>query len=411
MRFIKIFLAFILVIPLYGCSFSKNNTDPALSITASPTPNSSLVTTTASPTPSSITVTIIPSPIQPSSTQPPIENMEYEKIAKNILDTMTQDEKIGQMFFVRCKASTAEADINKYHPGGLILFATDFEKKTKDIVINNIISYQKASDIPLLIGVDEEGGLVNRVSQFSAFRSAPFQSPQKLFRSGGFELIKTDAIEKALLLKNLGINVNLSPVCDVSTDPTAFIYQRSFGKNAEKTGEYVETVVSAMASQKIGCTLKHFPGYGNNVDTHTEIAIDTRKSSTFYQNDFHPFIAGIKAGAGSIMVCHNIVTCFDKNKPASLSLTIHEILRDTLNFKGVIMSDDLSMAAIKQYTNDEEAAVTAVLAGNDLLIVSDYELQISAVADAVANKRISKNLIDEAVLRILIWKLSLGILQ
>ncbi|MFR2848362.1 MAG: glycoside hydrolase family 3 N-terminal domain-containing protein [Hungatella hathewayi] len=127
---------------------------------------------------------------------------------------------------------------------------------------------------------------MNRVSRYPAFRAEKFESPQKLYQNGGFEAVKNDTIEKSQLLKSLGINVNFAPVCDVSVNPEDFIYDRSFGKAAGETAQYVETVVGAMKEQGMGSVLKHFPGYGNNVDTHTGIAYDNRPYETFLTSDF-----------------------------------------------------------------------------------------------------------------------------
>jgi len=205
--------------------------------------------------------------------------------------------------------------------------------------------------------------------------------------------------------------VNLAPVSDVSTDSSDFIYKRAFGKDAKATANYVKTVILAMNRAHIGSTLKHFPGYGNNVDTHTGIATDNREYDQFLKNDFLPFQAGIEAGADSILVSHNIVTSMDKKYPASLSSAVHKILRDTLNFEGVIMTDDLSMDAIKKYTSNNEAAVLALQAGNDLLIATDFDTQIPAVLEAVKSGKIKEDRLDDSVIRILIWKLKLGILK
>jgi beta-N-acetylhexosaminidase len=276
---------------------------------------------------------------------------------------------------------------------------------------NLIKGYQKAATTPMLIGVDEEGGFVNRISMFPSFRAVPFKSPQELYKEGGFSLIVSDTKEKSQLLKSLGVNVNLAPVCDVSTNPSDFIYKRSFGKNALQTAQYVKAVVAQMNKQKIGCTLKHFPGYGNNVDTHTGIAIDKRSYNSFVKSDFIPFKAGITAGAGSVLVSHNIVESMDKKYPASLSVQVHTILREKLHFDGVIMTDDLSMDAIKDYTSTEEAAVLAIEAGNDLLIASDFDIQIPAVLAAVKNNKITTDRINNSVRRILTWKLSLGLIK
>ena len=335
----------------------------------------------------------------------------YETRARELLSGMTLEEKVGQMFFVRLRKASAVEDIKKYHLGGYILFGDDFKDETQTGIRDLIKSCQSASPIPMLIGVDEEGGTVCRVSKYTAFRSEPFKSPQDLYKQGGLEAIQADTKEKAELLLGLGINVNLAPVCDVSVNPDDFIYRRSFGREAGETADYVRTVVGEMKKDRIGSTLKHFPGYGSNGDTHTGAAVDTREYEQFVQSDFLPFEAGIEAGAGSILVSHNIVTSMDGKHPASLSPEVHHILRESLNFKGVIMTDDLSMDAIKKSTSDADAAVLAVTAGNNLLVATDFDIQIPAVLDALDKGTLKEGEIDASVIRILVWKLKLGILQ
>ena len=137
---------------------------------------------------------------------------------------------------------------------------------------------------------------------------------------------------------------------------------------------------------------------------------DDRPLETFQAEDFLPFQAGIDAGAPSILVSHNIVSCMDDSLPASLSPAVHRLLRDDLGFDGVIMTDDLSMDAIDSQYGLEESAVLAVLAGNDLLISSDFTTQIPAVLEAVEEGVIPQSQIDSAVLRVLRWKQQLGLL-
>ena len=190
------------------------------------------------------------------------------------------------MFIARCPETNATDDVNQYHVGGYILFGRDFQNKTYDDVVSTIQSYQDQAAIPLLIGVDEEGGTVNRVSTNPDLRVVPFWSPQKLYANEGFALIISDTKEKNALLRNLGINLNFAPVCDVSTDPNDFIYYRSFGSDANMTSQFVSTVVFTMHDDQMGSVLKHFPGYGNNVNTHTGIAYDQRRYDTFVNSDF-----------------------------------------------------------------------------------------------------------------------------
>ena len=331
--------------------------------------------------------------------------------ALSLLHSMTLKEKVGQMFFIRCPSENAAELAAEWQPGGYVLFASDFENKTPDEAAADIQSCQDSVRIPMLIGVDEEGGTVTRISRFSQYRDEPFLSPRDLYAEGGWDLIRSDTIEKCALLRGLGINVNLAPVCDVSTGSDDFIYERAFSNDAQEAAEYVSLVVSVMNDEGMGCTLKHFPGYGNNVDTHTGIAVDRRSLESFYENDFLPFIAGIEAGAGSILVSHNIMTCVDDSMPASLSPAVHELLREDLDFDGVIMTDDLIMDAITQYTDGSSAAVLAVLAGNDLLICSDPTVQLPAVIEAVKEGTISLEQVEESVLRILMWKLELNIIS
>ena len=336
------------------------------------------------------------------------EPEKTDKITK-MLDNMSVEEKVGQMFMVRVPKENADKRVSEYHLGGYIMFGRDFDNKTKEEVMGNIASWQSAADIPMLIGVDEEGGTVNRISTNTEFRSEPFKSSQELYKDGGFDLIYEDTITKANFLKELGINVNFAPVVDVSTNPDDYIYKRSFGKNANLTSEYAEVVVRAMKESNIASVLKHFPGYGNNADTHTGISIDNRTLETFKENDFLPFEAGIKAGANMVLVSHNIVTNMDSNNPASLSTRVHEILRNDLGFAGVIITDDLYMDAIsKNY--DSSVAVLAILAGNDLICTTDFESQIPEVIAAVEDGTISIDRINESVRRILELKLELNLI-
>ena len=340
------------------------------------------------------------------------ENFVPVDQAQVILDKMSLEEKIGQMFLIRYSDDqTALSDIAQYNPGGILLFAKDFENHTKESIKAQLDTCQQASGTPLIIGVDEEGGVVTRISRFTNFRSERFKSPQDLYAEGGFERIASDTDEKCALLKSIGINVNLAPVADVSEDPSSFIYDRTIGQNAEITSEYVRTVVGRMKANGMGSALKHFPGYGDNGDTHTDIITDTRPLGAFVSGDLLPFQAGIDEGTDIVLVSHNIVSCMDPDYPASLSPTVHALLRNTIGFDGVIVTDDLVMSAITEYTDGKSAAVQAVIAGNDLLCCSDYAVQVPAVIEAVKSGVISEERINESAKRIIQMKLDLGIIQ
>lgn len=349
-----------------------------------------------------------PSQPDPSVTSGSTENQD--QIIEELLSTMTVEEKVGQMFFVRCPDTGAVEAVSQYKLGGYILFGRDFKDKTAEQVRNDISSYQSASGVPLLIGTDEEGGTVVRASSNPNLFSHRGLSPQELFAEGGMDSIIQDARQKSVTLLGLGVNVNLAPVADVSTDPNDFIYDRSFGQDAQATAEYVSNVVKTMDAEGIGSVLKHFPGYGNNVDTHTGVAIDERPYETFQTSDYLPFTAGIQAGADAVLVSHNVMSCVDNQLPASLSPAVHNELHSTLGFQGVIMTDDLAMDAVAAYAGDQSPAVMAVKAGNDMIITTDFQTQIPEVVQAVKSGEIDEAQIDQSVTRILQWKYDLGLL-
>ncbi len=329
---------------------------------------------------------------------------KYYAQAETQLSSMSLEEKVGQMFLARYPESGVIEEIKSQNPGGYILFGRDFENKTKQSMLAELQNCQNNSKIKLALGVDEEGGTVVRVSMYKAFRSSKFQSPQALWAKGQLPLILQDSKEKSELLKSIGLNMNLTPVSDVPTSSSDFIYARSYGRGAEKTAIYVSELIKTMNESGMISTMKHFPGYGNNVDTHTGIAIDERPYSTFQNSDFLPFISGIEAGGPTILVSHNIVKCMDSGKPASLSEKVHEILRNELKFTGIVMTDDLAMDAVKTYVENGEAAVQAVLAGNDMIISSDFVKQKQEVINAVNSGKIQEDMINKAVKRILAWK-------
>lgn len=329
---------------------------------------------------------------------------------QQLLAGMTLEEKVGQMFLARCPRRDAARKAAEYHLGGYLLFSEDFEGRTPQTAAAEIASYQAAATVPLFIGVDEEGGAINRISRFSAFRAAPFPSPQQLYQADGLAAVRRDTLEKCAFLRGLGINMNFAPVCDVSTEESDFIYARTLGQGPQQTAAYAREVVQAMAGQGVASVLKHFPGYGNNADTHTGLAHDMRSYETFEQADFVPFRAGIEAGANVVLVCHNIVECMDAGMPASLSPRVHEILRQELGFSGVIVTDDLYMRGIRDFMGPADAAVQAVLAGNDLLCCTEFEVQVPAVVEAVRHGVINQAQVDASVLRILRLKQALGLL-
>ena len=304
-----------------------------------------------------------------------VKNEVSDTEQPTLIDTMSLEEKVGQILFVRCVEDGQTDDLMSIKPGGILMFGRDFEGLTKDEVKEKIQSYQDKSDIPLIIGADDEGGM---------------------------DAVVENATEKSELLLNLGVNMNLAPVADVSTNPSDYMYDRSLGQNAEVTADFVSKTVTAMNNAGIMSVLKHFPGYGGvGGDSHQGTVYDDKTSESIRENDLLPFKAGIEAGASSVLVAHNTVNALDSENPASLSPTIHNMLRDECGFDGVIMTDDIAMGAVADMEN---VYVKAVNAGNDLLITTDYQTGYNQILNAVKCGEISEETLNSAVERVLKMK-------
>lgn len=343
--------------------------------------------------------------------------------ANHIMEDMTLEDKVGQLFLLHYPGdgsgtvAQAQSLIEKYHPGGYLVFAAMFQNSNPTAVRQKIADTQAASDIPLLFSVDEEGGIaasgnrVVRISKYSQYGHAEFQSPQELKAAGGLSAVVSDSKDKAAFLKDLGLNVNHAPVADVSA-PGGMMYGRTWGGDGVETAEYVETLVKAYDGTGIGTTMKHFPGYGaTSSDTHNGFAVNDLTKDEFDHNDLLPFYAGIAAGGQSVMVTHNTINCLDTENPASLSPAVYNLLRDEMGFDGVAMTDDLAMKAITSYTGAGQASLRALQAGADMAMTSTPDSDIPTVLTAVKNGSLSLSEVEEKCRRILCWKIELGLIE
>lgn len=356
--------------------------------------------TTIQTTAQTETHTSIPTfPTAATETPPQTERDRIDEL----LSQMSLEEKIGQVILVRYSDNAAELSA-KYHFGGYTLYAKDFKDETEESIKQKLSVISSSSLIPPFIAADEEGGEVIRISRYSQFSDSPL-SALSTAAAGDVDAF---ASKMADILKKAGVNLNLAPVADVAESKTDYIYGRTCQLGYEETGQVIAELVSVLNSRGIMSCLKHFPGYGSNVDTHTGIAVDNRSKTDFETKDFIPFMAGINAGAPMVMVNHNIVTAYNSNVPASLAPEIHSALRG-LGFNGIIVTDDLGMQAILLYTDDPYA--DAFLAGNDLLCTSDGEACYNSLYKAVSDGRITENRLNESVYRILSTKLRYGIIN
>lgn len=336
--------------------------------------------------------------------------------AESLMKDMTLEEKVGQMFLLHYPgdgagtAQDANTYIDKYHSGGFLVFSKMFEGSNPTAVKAKVDANQAHSKTPLLFTVDEEGGKVTRISQYQAFYPKVFPYPQALAASG-VDAVYEDAVKKAALLTGLGLNVNHAPVADVS-GPSGYMYQRTYGKDGVGNAEFVVAAVQGHEENGVATTLKHFPGYGGtSSNTHNGFAVNNLSIDEFRHNDLIPFYAGINAGSSCVMVTHNIVNAFDTENPASLSPKILSYLRNTVDFDGVVMTDDLAMGAITNHVAAGQACLLAIQAGIDMPMTATPEKDYPVVLAAVKNGSLPLSRIEESVRRILCWKVRTGIID
>lgn len=350
---------------------------------------------------------------QSEQTTEPTYSNPVEAQAREMVKNMTLYEKVGQMLLYYIPKEEPLKKMARWQFGGYILFSRNFENSTPAQTRAEIGEYQKASKIPAFMAVDEEGGGVNRVSQFSQYRSEPFHAGITNYQKGGWQAVIDDAKDKSKFLLDLGINTVLAPDADVPYSRSDYIYSRAFSTDADAVSEYVSKTVSAMNEENFLSCVKHFPGYGNNTNTHTGSSVDTRSWDSFKERDLLPFEAGMKAGVAFVMVSHNIIDDFDKGVPASLSKKMHEYIRNDMNYDGIIVCDGLGMSGVKEYVGGDkgEVAVQAVIAGNDMLCATDVGVQLRAIVKAVNDGRIELSQIEDSVTRILMTKINYGLIE
>jgi beta-N-acetylhexosaminidase len=355
---------------------------------------------------------------EPQEPEPPPDPME--EYINACLNELSLEEKIGQMFICAFR-DTAQGvtEINgamrealgSYHLGGVILFTENLRDKeqTKKLITN----LQSASAIPLFIAMDEEGGIVSRLS---ALGYDKLPSASRIGSSGdnaqAFEQGRTIAAN----LKGLGINVDFAPVADINSNKqNTVIGSRAFSDDPEIAGEMVREFVKGLQGEGIIATLKHFPGHGDTKeDTHYGWASVTHDLARLTEQELVPFKMGIEAGAGFIMVGHiSVPNVTGNDKAATFSQEIvTAILREQLGYSGVIITDALDMGAVVKYYEPAETAVQAVLAGVDILLMpQDVSLAFNGILKAVEDGEISESRIDESLSRILRTKALFGIVD
>ncbi len=340
------------------------------------------------------------------------EEIAYEKKLTDYVDEkisyMTTEQKLAQMIILTNENDITPENLKRFQPGGVIFFKVDFAGKTKEEVRNRIDNLQSYMSVPLLVGIDEEGGAVSRLNALKGEEAVSFTGARKLYRMGT-DAVKKDTELKMDSLKEMGINLNFAPVADVVEQSSSYMYSRSASENAEEVAEYVETVINVMQKNQVLDCIKHFPGYGENINTHKKLAKDSRELKEYEERDFIPFQRGIKSGTDMIMVSHIIMESVDSQNPASLSKDVHAILRNDLGYQGVVIADDLNMQAVLSAWTIEEATAEAFLAGNDMIFSADFAASMKGAMKAVNDGKLSLEQVEDSVRRIMSMKIKNGL--
>lgn len=349
-------------------------------------------------------------------TPPKTETEIKAETIQTIIDDMTPAEKAGQLLMADFRqnadgtgmttlSTEAKEAISAYHIGGVILFAENLDtaKQTKQLTAD----LQAAADLPLFIGIDEEGGLVSRLDK-SNIPHEPIPAAA--------EIEDAAAVGQTIgeELAELGVNVDFAPVADVNTNPeNPVIGTRAISSDPKTAAEKVGEFIRAMEGTGVSACAKHFPGHGDT-------AMDSHDGATYVEHDFErlqnveflPFREAIAAHVDFIMVGHIKTPNAIADIPATLSPAIGWLLRDDMGFDGIIITDAMNMGAIVEEYGAGESALRAVQAGVDMVLMpADLEKAAESLTEAIESGEISADRVQESLTRILSLKYDKGLLK
>ena len=313
---------------------------------------------------------------------------------------------IGQLLIAGFNGHTIPPELRslakEFALGGVILFARNVSEP-EQVAELAFDASRLVPDLPLWVSIDQEGGRVARLK--SPFTEWPPMAT--LGRSGDVRLAERFARALAAELKTVGITLDYAPVLDIHTNPkNPVIGDRALAEKAEDVARLGAAIIRTLQGEGIAACGKHFPGHGDtSTDSHVELPLVEHPPDRLRRVEFLPFKAAIEAGVATIMTAHVLVPALDDKRPATLSRRIlYDILREELNYEGVILSDDLEMRAVAAEYEVPSAAVLAIQAGCDgaLICSGDHNTQaaaLEALVHAVEDERIPMARIDDAMLR------------
>lgn len=348
--------------------------------------------------------------VSPFTKQTPLKNSNPEFVSSNspwadsVIQTLTLDEKIGQLLMVAAYSnkdakhnSEIENLVKRHHIGGLIFMQGGPVRQAQ--LYNR---YQKAATIPLFISIDGEWGLAMRLDSTVKY---PWQMTLGAIQDN--ELIYKMGVDIAEQCKRLGIQVNFAPVVDVNVNPkNPIINARSFGENKHNVAQKGIAYMNGMQSLNVLANAKHFPGHGDtDKDSHKALPIINHSKERLDSVELYPFKELINNGLTSIMVAHLFIPAYDTTKNTATTLSknvVTYLLKDSLKFEGLVFTDALNMKGVSSFNKPGYVDVKALLAGNDVLLFSeDVPTAIAEIKKAVENGEISEEEITSRCLKIL----------
>lgn len=360
------------------------------------------------------------SPVPTQAPEPTSPAADYTRAAANLLSAMSTRDKICQLMIVTPEALTGIDGVNmagettrqsleNYPVGGIIYNTANLEsaEQTEDM----ISASQGFSKLPLFIAVDEEGGNVARVAE--KLGTTAFE-PMYTYKDQGAPIAENNARTIAGDISKLGFNLDFAPVADVWTNPdNTAIGSRAYSDDSQQAAELVAAAVKGFSQGGVLSTLKHFPGHGGTTeDTHEGLAYIDKDVDALKSAELLPFKSGIEAGADMVMVGHLVVNAVDSDLPATLSpKVVPQLLRDYLNYDGVVITDGMTMDAITD-NYDYKSIVKGIFdADIDIILQPDsLDSYITAIEEALENGDITSDQLDRKVTRILTLKLKKGII-
>lgn len=367
-------------------------------------------------------------------TSPPDEKKILDKVEtpstvnipnkiENYINKMTIEEKIGQLLMpafrdfnyndpVDYMSEPMEKALEEYKVGGVILFKENIkDKKQVQLLVKDL---QRKSEIPLFMGVDEEGGIVSRISSNPEMGFDEIDTAYEIGQQGDKAKAYDTGLQLGLMLRQLGFNMNFAPVADIWSNPdNTVIGERSFGNDPEIVSKMVNEVVQGLQDEEIISVIKHFPGHGDTKeDTHEGSAFVDASLDQLKDRELIPFKNAIDSGVTGVMVGHVELPQIDQGVPSTLSSKIiTDILKKDMEFEGLIITDALDMGAMTDEFGEGEVALKSFLAGTDILLMPNLEKAHSSLMQAYEDKKITDQRLDESVYKILYTKYEYGIID